>query len=73
MTLVYSEQVSGTGNANAFIFCESTNSGASFNQLPSCADSGTGLDCVVDQKRITGGALQVILNLLPGDPYVTGK
>jgi hypothetical protein len=73
VTLVYSKQVSGTGNANAFIFCESTDNGASFNQLPSCADSGTGLDCVVGQKRITGGALQVILNLLPGDPYVTGK
>jgi hypothetical protein len=73
VTLVYSKQVSGSGNANGFIFCESTDNGASFNQLPSCSVSGTGVDCVVDQKRVTGGALQVILNLLPGDPYVGGK
>jgi archaellum component FlaF (FlaF/FlaG flagellin family) len=73
VTLVYSKQVSGTGSANAFIFCESTDNGATFNQLPSCAVSGTGVDCVLDQKRITGGALQIILSLLPGDPYVGGK
>jgi hypothetical protein len=73
VTLVYSKQVSGTGNANAFIFCESTDDGASFQQLPSCSASGTGADCIVDQKRVTGGALQVILNLLPGDPYVGGR
>jgi hypothetical protein len=30
------------------------------------------VDCVVDQKRVTGGALQVILSLV-GDPYVGGK
>jgi hypothetical protein len=73
VTLVYSKQVSGTGSANAFIFCESTDNGAIFTQLPSCAVSGTGVDCIVDQKRVTGGALQVILSLLPGDPYVGGK
>jgi hypothetical protein len=74
VTLVFSKQVSGTGNANAFIFCESIDEGASFTQLPSCADvDPTVKDCVLDQKRITGGALQVILNLLPGDPYVGGR
>ena len=73
VTLVYSKQVSGTGNANAFVFCESTNDGVSFQQLQSCAVSGTGFDCIVDQKRVTGGALQVILSLLPGDPYVGGR
>jgi hypothetical protein len=73
VTLVYSKQVSGTGNANAFIFCESTDDGATFARLPSCSASGTGVDCVLDQKRVTGGALQVILSLLPGDPYVGGK
>jgi hypothetical protein len=39
-----------------------------------CADVDPSVDdCVLDQKRITGGALQVILSLLPGDPYVGGK
>jgi hypothetical protein len=73
VTLVFSKQVSGTGNANSFTFCESIDDGATFNPLPLCADSGTGVDCVFDQRRITGGALQVILSLLPGDPYVGGK
>lgn len=69
VTLVYSKAVSGTGNANAYIVCESTNDGSSFQQLPSCASPPT-VDCVLDQKRISGGALEIILNLLPGDPYV---
>jgi hypothetical protein len=74
VTLVYSKQLSGTGSANAFSFCESTDNGATFTQLLSCADTDPGLhDCVSDQKRVIGGALQVILSLLPGDPYVGGK
>jgi hypothetical protein len=72
VTIVYSKQASGTGSANAFVFCESTDDGASWTKLPSCAVSGTTVDCVLDQKRVTGGALQVILNLI-GDPYVGGK
>src|SRR5262249_47275771 len=74
VTIVYSKQASGTGNANAFVFCENTHDGAAgfWTQLPSCAISGTTVDCVVDQKRVTGGALQVILSLV-GDPYVGGK
>lgn len=73
VTIVYSKQVSGTGPANSFNVCESTDNGGSFHQLPLCVDSGTGFDCVFDRARITGGALQVILSLLPGDPYVGGK
>ena len=74
VTLVFSKQLSGTGSANAFIFCEDINDGNGFQQLPSCADVDPSVDdCVLDQKRITGGALQVILSLLPGDPYVGGK
>jgi hypothetical protein len=73
VTLVYSKQVSGTGSANAFVFCESTDDGANWTLLPSCAaPAGTTVDCVFDQKRVTGGALQVMLSLL-GDPYVGGK
>jgi len=73
VTLVYSKQTSGTGSANAFVFCESTDDGASWALLPSCgAPAGTTVDCVFDQKRVTGGALQVILSLV-GDPYVGGK
>jgi hypothetical protein len=74
VTLVYSKQVSGTGNANAFVFCESADDGLTWGgtPLPSCGTSGAGVDCVFGQKRITGGALQVILSLL-GDPYVGGK
>jgi hypothetical protein len=79
VTIVYSKQVSGTGNANAFVVCESKNDGASFHALQACSTYPTPQppdqlpDCVVDQKRITGGALQIILNLEPGDPYVAGK
>src|SRR5436190_11417207 len=79
VTLVYSKQLSGTGSANSFIFCESTEDPPSFHQLLACSTYPTPVppaqlpDCVVDQKRITGGALQVILNLKPGDPYVGGK
>ncbi|MGZ4290434.1 MAG: hypothetical protein ACXVQZ_07435 [Gaiellaceae bacterium] len=74
VTIVYSKQASGTGSANAFVFCISTNDGADWATLPSCAAAPalTTVDCVVDQKRVTGGALQVILNLV-GDPYVGGK
>jgi hypothetical protein len=73
VTIVYSKQVSGTGSANAFAFCESTTDGASWTLLPSCsAPAGTTVDCVFDQKRVTGGALQVILSLV-GDPYVGGR
>jgi hypothetical protein len=75
VTIVYAKSVSGTGNANGFIVCVSTDDGGSFQVLPSCSSvSGTPLpDCVVDQKRISGGALQIILNLNPADPYVGGK
>ncbi|HEY1563491.1 MAG TPA: hypothetical protein VGF72_02275 [Gaiellaceae bacterium] len=73
VTLVYSKQTSGTGSANAFVFCESIDEGVNWGQLPSCADTDPLLhDCVFDQKRVTGGALQVILSLV-GDPYVGGK
>jgi hypothetical protein len=74
VTIVYSKQASGTGNANAFVFCESTTEGVTWTQLLPCSTySTTPLpDCVVDQKRVTGGALQVMLSLL-GDPYVGGK
>ena len=73
VTIVYSKQTSGTGSANAFVFCESTTDGATWTLLPSCsAPAGTTVDCVFDQKRVTGGALQVILSLV-GDPYVGGR
>ena len=73
VTIVYSKQASGTGSANAFVFCISSDDGANWTTLPSCsAAAGTTVDCVFDQKRVTGGALQVILSLI-GDPYVGGK
>jgi hypothetical protein len=79
VTITYAKSVSGTGNANSFAVCESTDNGASFQLLQACSSYQTPVppaqlpDCVVDQKRITGGALQVILNLDPNDPYVGGK
>jgi hypothetical protein len=75
VTLVYSKQVSGTGSANSFVFCETTHAdGTGWVLLPLCSSLAAGdvRDCVVDQKRVTGGALQVILSLV-GDPYVGGK
>ena len=79
VTIVYAKSISGTGNANSFAVCESTDNGASFQVLQACSSYPTPVppaqlpDCVVDQKRVTGGALQIILNLDPHDPYVGGK
>jgi hypothetical protein len=79
VTITYAKSVSGSGNANAFAVCESIDNGASFQQLQACSSYPTPVppaqlpDCVVDQKRVTGGALQIILNLDPHDPYVGGK
>jgi len=79
VTIVYSKQISGSGNANNFIFCISTDNGQTFTQLPASRSLPTPQptdqlpDCIVEQKRVPGGALQVILNLQPGDPYVGGK
>ena len=75
VTLVYSKQVSGSGNANGFVFCETTHiDGTGWAPLPLCSTLAAGVvtDCVFDQRRITGGALQVILSLV-GDPYVGGR
>ena len=75
VTLVYSKQISGTGNANNFVFCESKDNGVTFSQLLACAvpPPNPPVDCIVSQGRTQGGALQVILSLLPGDPYVGGR
>ena len=74
VTITYSKALSGNGPAGGFIFCESTDQGQNLLPLPSCsAPAGTTVDCVLSQKRTTGGALQFILSLLPGDPYVGGK
>jgi hypothetical protein len=75
VTLLYDKAVSGTGPASAFSFCI-TDSIASTGfgwapPLQGCTSAPA--PCISSQKRTTNGALQVVLQLVPGDPYVGGK
>lgn len=75
VTVTYSKALSGNGPASGSIFCLSTDQGLTFNPLPACTvpPANPPVDCIVSQKRVTGGALQFVLSLLPGDPYGAGK
>jgi hypothetical protein len=75
VTLLYDKAVSGAGPASAFSFCISDD-GLTWltppNPLQACS-SPVVTPCISSQKRTTNGALQVILLLAPGDPFVGGK
>jgi hypothetical protein len=71
LTLTYAKSVSGTGPASGFVFCLSEDNLQTWQAIPAC--SATLLTrCIVSQKRVTGGALQFVLSLDPGDPWGGG-
>jgi hypothetical protein len=70
VTLTYSKSLTGTGPASAFSFCTSVDT-LVWAPLPACSATVT-VDCIVSQKRVTGGALQFVLLLDPSDPWGGG-
>jgi hypothetical protein len=71
VTLNYSKSVSGTGPASAFHFCLSDDNTQSFYEIFDCATTPVA-PCVFSRKRVTGGALELVLFLKPGDPWGGG-
>jgi hypothetical protein len=67
VTLTYAKSLTGNGPASAFQFCTSVDT-LNWAALPACSVA-TPFDCIVSQKRVTGGALEIVLNLHPGDPW----
>jgi hypothetical protein len=71
VTLTYSKSLTGNGPASAFAFCTSIDNTLNWAPLPACS-SAVAVDCIVSQKRVTGGALQFVLVLDPLDPWGGG-
>jgi hypothetical protein len=73
ITLVYAKSVSGSGS-DTFVTCLSKDNGATWFSIPDCSATTpvNTAPCVQDRKRVTGGALQIILLLEPGDPGSAG-
>jgi hypothetical protein len=71
VTLTYSKSLTGNGPAAAFAFCTSADNTLNWAPLPACSSAVT-VDCIVTQKRVTGGALQFVLVLDPADPWGGG-
>jgi hypothetical protein len=70
VTLTYSKSLTGTGPASAFHFCISDDT-LVWTPLPACS-STVSVQCVLSQKRVTGGALEFVLVLDPHDPWGGG-
>jgi hypothetical protein len=73
ITLVYAKSVSGTGST-PFVTCLSKDNGASWFAVPDCGSTVpvNTAPCVQSRKRVTGGALQIVLFLEQGDPGSAG-
>jgi hypothetical protein len=71
VTLTYAKSLTGNGPASAFAFCTSIDNTLNWAPLPACSSAVT-VDCIVTQKRVTGGALQFVLLLDPADPWGGG-
>ena len=71
VTLTYAKSLTGPGPASAFQFCLSKDDTLTWTPLPPCTSTVTH-GCIVSQKRVTGGALEFILSLSPGDPWGGG-
>jgi hypothetical protein len=73
ITLVYAKSVSGTGST-PFVTCLSKDNGVSWFAVPDCGSTVpvNTAPCVQSQKRVTGGALQIVLFLEQGDPGSAG-
>jgi hypothetical protein len=77
VTLTYTKAASGNGPASGFIVCladvmpTSSAAWSSVSPAGNCPATPSAADapCVVSKKRISGGALQIILFLKPGDPW----
>jgi hypothetical protein len=67
VSLTYSKSETGNGAASSFTFCMSKTDGATWFPVGSCASNQ--LPCVLDQKRVTGGALFVQLLMESDDPW----
>jgi hypothetical protein len=70
VTLTYSKSLTGNGPASAFQFCTSVDT-VLWAPLPTCSVAFP-VDCIVSQKRVTGGALEFVLLLDPLDPWGGG-
>jgi hypothetical protein len=69
IVITYAKSLVGNGPASNFIACKSTDVGSqqvNWAPLAACSNSVT-VDCV-SVAKISGGAIQVTLNLSPGDP-----
>jgi hypothetical protein len=73
ITITYAKSVSGTGST-PFVLCISKDGGQTWTAAPDC-DSTVPVNttpCVQSRKRVTGGALEIILLLSQGDPGSAG-
>jgi hypothetical protein len=72
VTLTYTKSATGNGPASSFVVCladsQPVDTTISWTQLNACATTPVA-PCILGQKRITNGALQIILYLVPGDPW----
>jgi hypothetical protein len=68
VSLTYSKSETGSGPASAFTFCMSKNNGVSWFAVPSCASTST-LPCILEQKRVSGGALLIDVLMESDDPW----
>jgi hypothetical protein len=75
VTLTYEKSTVGNGPASSHSFCLSKTNGLDWNYanpVPACPSATPGFadaPCVVDQKKVTGGNLQIILFLRAEDPW----
>lgn len=68
LTLTYSNALTNGRPASSFVFCLSENGTAWSIPLPACPAQAPN-PCVISQKRVPGGALQIVLQLYSNDPY----
>jgi hypothetical protein len=69
IVITYAKSLVGNGPASNFIACKSIDVGAqliNWTPLQACSNTVT-VDCV-SVTKVSGGAIQVTLNLRPGDP-----
>jgi hypothetical protein len=70
IVITYAKSLVGNGPASTFITCKSTDNGAHWITIRACTNAVTN-DCV-DVAKVSGGNIQVTLNLSPGDPISGG-
>jgi hypothetical protein len=68
LTLTYSNALTNGRPVSSFVFCLSDNGAAWSIPLPACPVLAPN-PCVISQKRVPGGALQIVLRLYSNDPY----